>query len=115
MTASFRRQRRTKRSGGPTAARRITAFMIAAGIAASAELRSRVLAADPPVFPNVTVSETRGTYSVAARFQVPQPPALVLEVLTDYGQIPRFMPRVRTSIVLERAGDRAVVEQEAVS
>src|SRR5919204_466521 len=112
MTASFRRQRR---SGGPIPARRILAFVAAMGIAAGADLRSPVLAADLSACPNVTVTEDRGTYSVTARFQVSQPPAVVLAVLTDYEQIPRFMPRVRTSIVLERAGDRAVVEQEAVS
>ena len=59
--------------------------------------------------------EERGVYSVIARFTVEQPPAVALAVLTDYEQIPRFMPGVRTSIVLERGAGRAVVEQEAVS
>ena len=40
---------------------------------------------------------------------------MALTVLTDYEQIPRFMPDVRTSIVRERGAGRAVVEQEAVS
>jgi len=63
----------------------------------------------------VTVHEARGTYSVVARFAVEQPPAVALMVLTDYEQIPHFMPGVRTSTVLERAAGRTVVEQEAVS
>jgi carbon monoxide dehydrogenase subunit G len=65
--------------------------------------------------PGVTVHEERGVYTVQARFHVPQPPAVTLAVLMDYEQIPRFMPGVRTSVVLERATGRAVVEQEAVS
>jgi len=40
---------------------------------------------------------------------------VALAVLTDYEQIPRFMPDVRTSVVRERAVGWAVVEQEAVS
>jgi carbon monoxide dehydrogenase subunit G len=63
----------------------------------------------------LTVHEERGTYSVVARFTVEQPPSVVLAVLTDYEQIPRFMPGVRTSTVLERTAGRTVVEQEAVS
>lgn len=67
------------------------------------------------VQPKVTVEETHGTYAVAAQFEVPQPPSRALAVLTDYEQIPRFMPGVRTSIVRERSEGRVVVEQEAVS
>jgi ribosome-associated toxin RatA of RatAB toxin-antitoxin module len=40
---------------------------------------------------------------------------MAMAVLTDYEQIPRFMPEVRTSVIRERAIGRAVVEQEAVS
>jgi len=72
-------------------------------------------AADPAPSPQVSVREDRGAYAVAARFEVPQPPAIVLAVLSDYEQIPRFMPDVRTSVVVERAAGRQVVEQEAVS
>jgi carbon monoxide dehydrogenase subunit G len=64
---------------------------------------------------NVTVREQRGVYTVLARFFVDQDPSVVLAVLTDYEQIPRFMPGVRTSIVREQEAGRAVVEQEAVS
>jgi hypothetical protein len=40
---------------------------------------------------------------------------VALTVLTDYEQIPRFMPDVRTSVVRERGIGWAVVEQEAES
>ena len=72
-------------------------------------------ASKPGVEPTVTVTEERGVYSVTARFVVPQSPPVVLAVLTDYEQIPRFMPGIRTSVVLERVPGRVVVEQEAVS
>jgi hypothetical protein len=39
----------------------------------------------------------------------------VFAVLTDYEQIPRFTPGVKTSTVLERGVGSAVVEQEATS
>ena len=39
----------------------------------------------------------------------------MLQVLTDYERIPRFMPDLKTSIVRERDGGRLVVEQEAVA
>jgi carbon monoxide dehydrogenase subunit G len=63
----------------------------------------------------VTVHDERGVYSVVARFMVEQDPAKVMAVLSDYEQIPRFMPGVRTSSVLDRGAGRAIVEQEAVS
>jgi hypothetical protein len=46
---------------------------------------------------------------------VSQPAAVAMEVLADYGEIPRFMPDVRTSTVLEQADNYAVVEQKAVA
>lgn len=72
-------------------------------------------AADPVPSPQVSVQEERGTYTVTARFEVPQSPEIVLAVLSDYEEIPRFMPDVTKSVVLERAPGRLVVEQEAVS
>lgn len=63
----------------------------------------------------VTVTEARGVYTVNARFGVPQPPGSVRAVLTDYESIPKFMPGVRSSVVLERGTARMVVEQEGVS
>ena len=68
-----------------------------------------------PAMPVVTVNEDRGVYEVTARFDVAAPPPVALAVLTDYEQIPRFMPGVRTSVIREQADGRAVVEQEAVS
>ena len=64
---------------------------------------------------DVTVVVERGTYSVAARFEVPEGPGVALAVLSDYAEIPRFMPDVRTSVILERTSDHVVIEQEAVS
>ena len=64
---------------------------------------------------NLTVHDEKGVYTVVARFLVDQPPSVVLTVLTNYEQIPRFMPDVRTSVVRERGTGWAVVEQEAVS
>jgi hypothetical protein len=63
----------------------------------------------------VTVHGERGVYRVAATFATPQPMTIAHAVLTDYEQIPRFMPDVRTSRVVERGTGRAVVEQEAVA
>src|SRR5207244_4259606 len=71
--------------------------------------------ATPQNDPFVTVTERRGIYNVAATFTVPQAASFALAALTDYSHIPRFMPEVRASTVLERAEDRAVVEQEAVA
>jgi len=72
-------------------------------------------AADPEPGPQVSVLEDGGIYTVAARFAVPEPAAIVLAVLSDYEEIPRFMPQIKTSVVLERSGDRTLVEQEAVA
>jgi ribosome-associated toxin RatA of RatAB toxin-antitoxin module len=65
--------------------------------------------------PHVTVREDAGLYWVAATFSVPETASVAVAVLTDYEQIPRFMPDVRTSKVLERGDSRVVVEQEAVA
>ena len=52
---------------------------------------------------------------MTARFGVPQDASLALAVLTDYEQIPRFMPDVKSSIVRERFPGGLLVEQEAVA
>ena len=65
--------------------------------------------------PVVSVRERGGAYVVAASFTVPESAAAVREVLTDYGNIARFMPGVETSRVLDRADGLVHVEQEAVS
>jgi ribosome-associated toxin RatA of RatAB toxin-antitoxin module len=64
---------------------------------------------------DLVVAVERGTYSVTARFDVPEPPGKAMAVLTDYEEIPRFMPGVRTSVILERTSRHVTVEQEAVS
>jgi hypothetical protein len=56
-----------------------------------------------------------GTHEISARFVVTQSPAVVRAVLTDYDNIARFMPDVRTSRVLARHDGSVRVEQEAVS
>lgn len=71
-------------------------------------------AAAPPRAP-VTVREADGVYRVAATFRVPHPTSIARAVLTDYEHIPRFMPDVQTSRVVERGEARAVVEQIAVA
>lgn len=71
--------------------------------------------ADMATDPVITVHEDNGVYRVAATFGVPQPSSLAVAVLTDYEQIPRFMPDVRTSNVLHRGPDHVLVEQEAVA
>lgn len=63
----------------------------------------------------VAVSEKDGTYEVRATFSVSQPVPVVGAVLTDYVRIPHYMPEVRSSQLLEKQDDRAVVEQEAVA
>jgi hypothetical protein len=63
----------------------------------------------------VNVNERGGLFRVAAAFTVPQPASFARAALTDYPEIPRYMPEVRISQVLERGDDRAVVAQEAVA
>jgi ribosome-associated toxin RatA of RatAB toxin-antitoxin module len=101
-------------SGGRIRARR---FVVAVALVCGGLMPARLFGAtvDPESRPTVTVREEQGVYSVAARFDVTQAPAIVLAVLTDYEAIPRFMPEVNTSVVLERGTGHAVVEQEAVS
>ena len=68
-----------------------------------------------PTSQDVSVREENGAYLVHAQFDVPQAAHIARAVLTDYEQIPRFMPDVRTSVVVERTASRLLVEQEAVS
>lgn len=63
----------------------------------------------------VTVTRADGVYVVTAQFEVSQPAAEVIAVLTDYDGIPRFLPDIRRSVVRGRDGSRTTVEQEAVS
>ena len=107
------------RHSTPRPARRAHAGRLMAAVVAGAcvFLLGAPLAAtvDPLTAPQVTVQETAGVYAVTARFEVPQAASVTLAVLSDYEQIPRFMPDVRKSVIVERGPKRLLVEQEAVS
>ncbi|MEN3336390.1 MAG: hypothetical protein V7647_66 [Acidobacteriota bacterium] len=95
-------------AGGRPRARRL---LLCAAIVLTGALPATATDATPVV----TVHETNGIYRVVATFTVPQPAAIAHAVLTDYEQIPRFMPDVRTSTVIERTPHGLVVEQEATA
>ena len=59
--------------------------------------------------------EKNGVYEVRRDVFVSRPASVVAAVLTDYVRIPHYMPEVRSSQLIERRDDRAVVEQEAVA
>lgn len=99
------------KAGGRAGARRLLAT--AAVIVFSAVARPATAAAQND--PAVTVSQDAGVYRVGATFTVAQAASFAIAALTDYGEISRFMPQVSLSQVLERADDRAVVEQEAIA
>jgi ribosome-associated toxin RatA of RatAB toxin-antitoxin module len=96
-------------AGGRSRARRLV--LVAAFTAALPAPTLATAPDDPPV----TVTEASGVYHVSATFTVPHAPPFAFAALTDYAEIPRFMPEVRTSQVIERHGDRTIVEQEAVA
>ena len=96
-------------TGGRLGARRLACtagLVLAAGLGTSAgqDIDSTPL-----------VREDRGVYTVAATFGVSGPTATALATLTDYEEIPRFMPAVRTSRILARGDGEWIVEQEAVA
>lgn len=100
-------------SGGLARARR---FVVAVAAAFATLLSGNLAASDAPrPEPQVSVREDRGTYTVAARFEIPQSAAAALAVLSDYERIPQFMPEIKTSVVLSRGEGRILVEQEAIS
>ena len=70
-------------------------------------------AQSPP--PSASVREEGGLYAVSAEFSASGSPELVLATLSDYDNIPRFMPAVTRSRIVERSDEHAVVEQEAVA
>jgi uncharacterized membrane protein len=81
------------------------------GVAAVAvTLAATTAAAQEPV---TSVHEAGGEYVVSATFTVPGSPGTAREVLTDYANIPRFMPNVRSSAVVNRQDGRVRVEQDA--
>jgi len=100
----------TATAGGHSRARRLVC-VLAALLAAT--FLCAPMAADSGH--QATVREVEGVYHVAASFDVPHPHSLAYGVLTDYEQVPRFMPDVRTSVVRERSPLRILLEQEAVA
>src|SRR5688500_4096669 len=79
-------------------------------------LGSHLMAAPPADDATViSVRDENGTYAVAARFSIAESAAAARGVLTDYEQITRFMPGIRTSRVLARGDGYTRIEQEAVS
>jgi ribosome-associated toxin RatA of RatAB toxin-antitoxin module len=106
-------------AGGIESGGRTSVGRIAVSAAACAWMLSVFSAApsavDPASSVDVTVQENEGLYTVRSRFNVPAPASIAFAVLTDYEAIPRFMPDVRTSNILERTGSRVIVEQEAVA
>ena len=95
-------------AGGRTCARRLL-------FAATILVCGAAPATATDAAPVVTVREEAGIYRVVATFRVSQPAAIARAVLTDYEHIPRFMPDVRTSTVLERTATGLIVEQEATA
>jgi ribosome-associated toxin RatA of RatAB toxin-antitoxin module len=85
------------------------------GMAGFVVMSMGMAAAAPPPPPDVAVAARDGLYYVTATFTVSQPASVAFTVLTDYEQIPRFMPDVRKSQLLERRKGAALVEQEAVA
>jgi hypothetical protein len=89
--------------------------VVAIGVAVALATAVPVFADETILREEVGVRHDRGVFRVTATFEVNQPVPLVGTVLTDYEAIPRFMPGVRRSVVVERTGLRALVEQEAVA
>jgi hypothetical protein len=100
------RIRSSAATGGRSIARRFFSCAVLIAACLGAEVQARQTA------PQVNVREERGTFILAARFEVSEPLDIVRQVLTDYERIPRFMPEVRKSTVVERTIERVVVEQE---
>jgi ribosome-associated toxin RatA of RatAB toxin-antitoxin module len=97
---------------GPGGRTRVRRGFVVAGILLA---MTTPLGAGGAVSQPVTVHEHDGVYRVAATFETPQAAALVHQVLTDYEQIPRFMPDVRSSRIVAREPEHVVVEQEATA
>lgn len=87
--------------------RRAATAVLAAAALAGAPRKAH--AAPPPV--TLELAESSGAYTVQGRIAVAAPPALVWEVLTDYGGMGAFVSSIRTSRVLSRQPGRALIEQ----
>jgi hypothetical protein len=89
----------------------MTARTLLTSVAAVAvTLAAGTVAAQPPV---TSVREAGGEFIVSATFMVPGPAQVARNVLTDYPNIPRFMPDVRRSVVVEHRDGFSRVQQEA--
>src|SRR5689334_2094924 len=100
-------------AGGRARARRLLVVLtIVTTTALSALVAADDRSGDAPI---VAVREQDGLYTITARFSIAEPADLAIAVLTDYEQIPRFMPDVRKSKVLSRNGGHVIVEQEATA
>jgi ribosome-associated toxin RatA of RatAB toxin-antitoxin module len=97
--------------GGCSGARRLLAVVALVALGGVAIPAATAL----PDRPAVIVDEADGIHTVAATFAVNHPPAFAHAALTDYAQIPRFMPEVQSSRVIERGEDRTVVAQEVLA
>jgi len=86
----------------------------ARAVAALGALGAGALAAAVTI-DELDVARQRGHYSLEANGRLDATPESIYAVLTDYEQIPRFMPDIRRSSVLERSEGMTVVEQEAVA
>lgn len=97
---------------GPGGRTRVRRGLVVAGILLA---MTTPLGAGGAISQPVTVREQDGVYRVAATFETAHAASLVHQVLTDYEQIPRFMPDVRSSRVVAREPGHVVVEQEATA
>jgi ribosome-associated toxin RatA of RatAB toxin-antitoxin module len=103
------RDDRSAMAGGRLSARQpcVVAALLVASMVCAPAARSQTVP--------VSVHGERGVYRVSATFATPQPAAIGRAVLTDYEQIPRFLPDVLSSRVVERDAERTIVAQEAVA
>ncbi len=101
--------RRHERAAGCASTRRL--FCCAALVVMTAAMTI----AAPSFEPKIDVTEASGIYTVSAEFVVTEPAATVVKVLTDFERIPRFMPDVNLSRIVERSENGLVVEQEATA
>jgi hypothetical protein len=97
-------------TGGCHRTRQATAVTALLLFTLAAPAAARQPGNDAPV-----VREDRGVYTVTAEFTAAAPAHATLATLTDFENIPRFMPAVRTSTVLERGDGYVLVEQEAIA
>jgi hypothetical protein len=97
-------------SGGRQRARRCFAWTAALLLGLGAPAGAQPVAAAA-----AAVREDRGVYVVSAEFTAAAAAAVVLDTLTDYENIPRFMRAVTRSRVLERGDGYSLVEQEALA